>query len=200
MHFWLWCCDLFSLVGTGPADHICSVWPNIKCIQISKIIASRLNTFQICLKHWRSFIAGTCLLWHQAPMKCHCWCQSLFLIFRSKSTESPELRWNLPLTVVTLGQGPICLMSEHLQILLAMSSVAPVKQKVVTVILLFQMGKLDCEQTIILICLAWNDLGEAGDSARGKQRFGISWVCYKTLTFLAKVFAGGQGEREAKML
>lgn len=45
---------------------------------------------------------------------------------------------------------------------------APVEQNVVAVILLFQMGKLDREQTVILICLAWNDLGEAGDSARGK--------------------------------
>jgi len=75
-----------------------------------------------------------------------------------------------------------------------------VEQKVVTVILLFQLGKLDREQTIILICLAWNDLGEAGDSTRGKQRFGICWVHYNTLTFLAKLFADGQGERQAKML
>lgn len=190
----------FSLVGTGPADHIWSVWANIKCIQISKVITSRLNTFQICLKYWTSFITGRCLFCDIKLLWCATADANLFLVFRSKSTASPELHWNLPLTAVTLGWGPICLTSEHLQVLIAVSSVAPVEQKVVTVIFVFQMGKLDCEQTIILICLAWNDLGEAGDSARRKQRFSISWVHYKTLTCLAKLFTGGQGEREAKML
>lgn len=41
---------------------------------------------------------------------------------------------------------------------------APGEWKVIAIILLFQMGKLDREQTI-LVCLAWGDLGEAGGKA-----------------------------------
>lgn len=85
-------------------------WPYLQCVAKHQMHPHKQsNHFQT--KHISNLLKilnklhqwEMALLWHQAMLMCHCWCQSLFLMFRSKSTESPELHWNFPLTVVTLG-------------------------------------------------------------------------------------------------